>query len=803
VRFPSRFFSAILGSSVIAVSLCGSTWRPLKIVRLDSPAADALNDAGQRLYSAGEFERAREAFRAAALEAEHSGSPHQSAMNWSNAGGAALARLDFRHALPDFLKARKVAESYGLRQPYLSTMNNLAGLYLQMGDPDAAMRVANESLAGTDWADNSAAIPQLRFQLATALSKLNRFDEAEPIYRRAIEGVAGRDDLESTARMLGNFGGRCLDAGRLADAESALSAALFIVRFHHLGASANILRGLARLRGLQGDRRSAAALFTAALQAPPGVTSKWEIYADRGDFRLGINDLSGAMADFRQARGIARQFRADVVPSDQDRIMLENGLSRLPAGLVDAGNRLALLTSNSALLRETFDAAEQDHLWSLRALIPAPNDWRTRLPESYWDLLARYQTLERSLVADPPSDLSKRAAVLRLALQQIEAAAANEAHAGLDDSPENGNESAIAHVRNLLDPDTVLLSFHLTKSSGWLWAVDRQGVEVHAISNSGPLEYAVTKFAIATRNGAPEADALGRDLYLTLFGKVSPRYLSHQRWLLELDGPLFNLPFSALVVGRRGNAPAYLFENKVLQTIPGALMMGPHKAFEASSFLGIGDPIYSPADDRYRGDRGKHEIVLPRLPSTANELEACSRAWNSRRTQLLTGSAAGLAGVRQALHSNPSVIHFATHVVAAPGNTSGLIALSLDAFGAMGLMGPMEIAAYTVTPNLVVLNGCHSGMGESLPGAGLTGLTRAWIGAGARAVLATQWDIPDDAGAQMMAEFYRILKTNSMRGPAFALHQAQLQLRENTTPDGKPAPRQSAVWGAYFVMGRE
>ena len=73
----------------------------------------------------------------------------------------------------------------------------------------------------------------------------------------------------------------------------------------------------------------------------------------------------------------------------------------------------------------------------------------------------------------------------------------------------------------------------------------------------------------------------------------------------------------------------------------------------------------------------------------------------------------------------------------------------------MGLMGPTEIAAHPVSASLVVLNGCHSGRGNALPGAGLMGLTRAWIGAGARAVLATRWDIPDEAGKTMMVEFYR------------------------------------------------
>jgi CHAT domain-containing protein len=228
-------------------------------------------------------------------------------------------------------------------------------------------------------------------------------------------------------------------------------------------------------------------------------------------------------------------------------------------------------------------------------------------------------------------------------------------------------------------------------------------------------------------------------------------------------------------------------------------MLGPRAAAGNGGFLGIGDPIYNAADSRYRGARTNHEVVLPRLPDTGPELEACSRALGSSKARILTGENAGIANVRTALQSTPAVIHFATHVVAAPDRySSGLIALSLDRSGAMGLMGPTEIAAHPVSASLVVLNGCHSGQGNALPAAGLMGLTRAWIGAGARAVLATRWDIPDEAGKTMMVEFYRALRAHPEAGSAFALQQAQLALlKENNSPANLN------IWAAYFLVGRE
>ena len=575
VRLSIRGLIAIIGPALVGITLCGSTWRP-QTDSHHSSAADALLGEGIRLYKEGQFTAAGRAFQQAAARAEREGSLYSAAMNWSNAGGAELAHLNFRAALPFFLKARTIAESPRLDVPYLAATNNLASLYLEMGDPESAVRVAREALGSTnlhkvsreDRAENNlGAVPKLQYQLATGLARLHRFDEAEPVYRLAIDGITAIGDLEETARVLGNFGSDCLEAGRLDEADAALSEALRLIRLHGLRDASNILRPLARLRARQGDTRSAAALFDAAIRTPRGITTEWDIYTDRGEFRLGRNDLRGALADFREARRIAAGMRADIVPADRDRVTLEGNLSRITAGLVDAGNRLAQQTSDPALLRETFDAAEQDRNWSLRAMIPAANDWRSHLPPAYWDQLARYQAIERSMVNDSSPALQSQAASMQAELQQIEASAAVSPANALT-MPPLPNEPALTHVRRVLDGDSVLLSFHVASSAGWLWAVDHSGVRIYPIPDRETLQTAIGDFARATQDGSAKASGMGRDLYQMLFGSVAPEYLSHHRWLLELDGPLYDLPFAVLTVHGE-----FLFQRAALETVPGALML--------------------------------------------------------------------------------------------------------------------------------------------------------------------------------------------------------------------------------------
>ena len=800
--------AAVIGLTLTALSLAGSTEKlaTSSISIAHSPLAEEIrrgNAAGKKRYSAGKYLAARALFLAVASRANQSGDMRSAAMYWNNAGASAVARLDYRDAQLDFLKARKAAQTSREFVPLAVTMNNLASLYLQMGNPEAAIHIAREALAGPVGSSDRTIHPKLQFQLASALARVHRFDEADGIYKDAVDELEAQGDFDSTARVLASLGSAALEANRPDEAETALSKALLLVRMHHLTASANVLRGLAQVKSLRGDLRSAASLFDAAIDEPQSLTPLWVIFADRAQFRLDHDELRGALADFREAHRLAGLMRADIVPADQDRIAFESGLNRVGAGLVDAGNRLAQQTSDRTLLKETFDIAEEDRLWSLRALVPAANDWRTRLPARYWDLLAGYQSIERGLMAQPSAEMQKRASELQLELQEIEAGATSRSTSG--GSTSSHAPSALEHVKNVLDPDSVLFSFYITKSGGWLWAVDRRRVDVYPVPALETLKSRVADFALATRQGDVRAVALGRQLYKDLFGALPAVYLAHKRWLLELDGPLFDLPFASLVVAAsRQNEPNYLIERAALQAIPGALMMERPRAAPANAtFLGIGDAVYNAADNRYQGTKNnKPAMVLPRLPATAEELQACSRAWGAAGARILTGQDADLASVRVALASHPSVIHFATHVVASPqDHSSGLIALSLDRSGALGFMGPTEIVAHPVSASLVVLNGCHSGQGDELPGAGLMGLTRAWIGAGARSVLATRWDIPDEAGKTVMVEFYRALRAHPDRGEAFALEQAQLAaLKENYS---KPARSNTAVWAAYFLLGRD
>jgi CHAT domain-containing protein len=148
------------------------------------------------------------------------------------------------------------------------------------------------------------------------------------------------------------------------------------------------------------------------------------------------------------------------------------------------------------------------------------------------------------------------------------------------------------------------------------------------------------------------------------------------------------------------------------------------------------------------------------------------------------------------------VVHFATHFQpSAASARQAMIALSLDAQGAPELLGPAEVSRRRLDLNLAVLSGCASASAEAAPAEGLMGMTRAWLAAGARSVLATLWPTPDDQG-RLLVSFYTHLAGLRNGGDSWvvaeALRRAQLDALRSGAPHGSPA-----YWGAYILAGRE
>jgi CHAT domain-containing protein len=825
-----RPFTVILAATV----LIGSSSAARKSHPAENPRVRALRQAGNQAYQKGAFEQAAELYEGAYRSALGVGDADRAVQLLNNVGSARFASFRYKAALDAYLQARRLAEVHGMREWAGLISANLSSLYFQMREIPSAARAAEGALVR----DLNASY---RVQVLEILGRVRAWQNNVPealIYLHAAVEAAGRSGKPGAlAAAWDHLGEELLRAGRMAEAEHALLEGFRLRKLAHASDLRSSFLKLSNLRLEQHDPAAAARMLDLAERLPTNEAAPplWTLYELRARISDAQGDVPAAVAGFRKAIAAAHEWREEIAPSDTFRSSSSVGLHRLYQSFVDASLRLPEPAIEEALL-----ATEEYRATALRQTLADTRQWREQAPPEYWGTLTLLRKAESAALAAPSAETRARVERLRVRLAEMESTAGvlplrNTASmfdatssggmppsAGITPSsdtqakpktPEKSTvHEALRDIQRRLREGEALLSFDLGPRASHVWAVTASSLEMHELKPEAELSSLARRFRGAVESRSADRDRLGAQLYAELFGALGPAARDQAAWLIAADEALFDIPFAALVAEWQGGKPVYLAERHSTQHTPSALLLqakAPAPSLKTAALLGVGDGVYNIADPRWPTSASlfpwpaaRPALELARLDGSAAELKACAAAWGGS-SLVLTGTRASREWFEKALTTRPAAIHIAAHVLHPPdAPEQALIDFGLSSHGEPEVLTSADIANLRTPGATVVMSGCSSARGGALPGAGVMGLSRAWLIAGASAVVGSRWPTPDDTG-ELFQAFYRNLRQPRSGAPqqriaSEALRQAQLEMLASSTWRSDPH-----YWGAFYVLGKE
>jgi CHAT domain-containing protein/tetratricopeptide (TPR) repeat protein len=369
---------------------------------------------------------------------------------------------------------------------------------------------------------------------------------------------------------------------------------------------------------------------------------------------------------------------------------------------------------------------------------------------------------------------------------------------------EGATPLSLAAIRErLLGGGTVLLEYLTGPEQSHLWVVSRTGFRHYSLPGEAVLRAAVLRLydSLTTANHLPLTHAIAerQALLAAADERASQEAAALERVLLPMpeselgkgslviiaDGPIQMVPFGFLL---RGSPRPISME-------PSASVLARLRDLEKPDPDGR---ILIVADPAYNGfSAGASALPLSPLPLSRQEAEDIVKLAPGRATTLMDFNAT-LPSFENLAADRYAVIHIAAHTLLDDRHPdlSGLVLSLVDRQGHRrdGFLPLLDIYKLRLQTGLVVLSSCETFIGRDLRGEGFLGLSRGFLYAGARQVLASLWKVDDRATAAFMQRFYSAYLHDHLSAPA-ALRRAQSEMALD------PAWRSPRYWAGFVLEG--
>lgn len=630
----------------------------------------------------------------------------------------------------------------------------LAYLALVQGDYREARGSLEELVRRENREGPPGAATWSRVLLAYACAELGDLPAARATLVSALESLPEDENARTVATVLGAQADLEFGAGSMVLAESLYRAA--IERLSGLTAPEEqwrLLAGLGEVQAATGRGETAALTFRDAIQAMEAnanrltveearidyLIDKWDIYARLAavEYDLGHVEAAFEISELMRARRMLSMLSLGRQPAPAD----------VPLRLAAEEQDLRRFVSGSA------------YRFAGLPVVAPTRDWDAQLHRSDEVLLETARTAYRQLLPE---------------VEEI-----NPAHHAVLSS----RTATVPDLQGRLAPDELFLEYLVGVDRTLLFAVADSFIEVFEVG----LTRRDLVGLIAIARGTMSTDAAVPDgwkpplrrLYRSLILPVETAGLldGKTRLVIAPHGELHYLPFQALL----DLDDDFLVEHHALAYVPSATVWA---------------ELAEPASDLSNASLLAVAPWTARLPASGSEVDRISEIY-SRDARSLLSEEATEGRVRNEA-SSFEILHFATtgvlnrvnplysHVTLRPGD------------GQDGRLEVREVFQLDLQGSLIVLSACETGLGSGAladvpAGDEWVGLVRAFLQAGASGVVASLWQVDDEATEALMVAFYQEMAGG--QPPVEALAQAQRQMIH----DAEAA--QPSQWAAFVLTG--
>lgn len=385
---------------------------------------------------------------------------------------------------------------------------------------------------------------------------------------------------------------------------------------------------------------------------------------------------------------------------------------------------------------------------------------------------------------------------------------------------------SLADIRARLGPDAALVVIDMPRfptDPGLIVAVSDTSVDWHTFQVPGTdIEAAIQGLRLSidlrlgVRSAVPMGDAptppppfdlvAAHWLYNQLVGQVSVVTAGKRDLFFDLRGAVSALPPHLLVVtppqsDDLGQADWLIRHHTVtilpaIQALPGQANATP----PGTGFLAFADAQF---DGLSAAAPAALRSTLGPLPETADEVRTVAALLGQGEETLRLGVDATEAAVKSARLDSIGTLYFATHgligddVVGAGALSEAALALTPGG-GEDGFLTASEIIDLRLNARIVVLSACNTASGGVAGAEALSGLTQAFLYAGARGLLVSHWPVESHSAARLMTDTFAAFSGISGTRMAQAQQQAMLSMIDHPADPHWSHP---AYWAPFVLVG--